>query len=313
MSELETIIQSSVDVDSIASSKYFLPFSNFSSDLCLANILFDPILYCGFITNLDELVSKLTAMPDELRIKRFVCSISTESPIDSQVDSKSFLGFILSLNLDDSAKLGIINCYHNYDSCVSEVAELIRPIVDCITQNESLFNDRIAEWKADIESIGCFDQFVSDHYHFQLPTGEYMIFPTFMCGLLMDIFAWNDEYSGSGMPIGAIASSYGMVKYIDALSNESKTIRTVEILKGLADETRFELLKCINDAPTYGTALAEKFDMTHQKIFYHMSKMLVPGIVECNAQNGKTYYSINRKTIDELIDALQQFSSKKSD
>lgn len=39
-----------------------------------------------------------------------------------------------------------------------------------------------------------------------------------------------------------------------------------------------------------------------------MLRMQTPNIVECNAQNGKTYYTINKRTIRELIDALKEFA-----
>ncbi len=313
IAELEDRITANVDLEKIDASGYFVPFYSINTNPCLADTIFSPSLYCGFITDLDELVEKLISMPEDLRTHRFVCSLEPEAE-DMRLNSKNFLDFVLSINIDDASKLSVINCYNNYTKFTLEIVELIRPVFNCIKANEELFSSYIEDWRADIETIDNLSAFISKNYNLRIPVDvDYTIFPTFMCGLLFNMTTWKDEYSGSGHLIGEFASSYAMVRYLKALANENTTPRTIEILKGLADETRFELLKCINDEPTYGNALAEKFDMTHQKIFYHMSKMLVPGIVECNAQNGKIYYSINRRTIDELIFALEPFSSKQFD
>ncbi len=313
IAELEELIAANVDLEKIDASGYFMPVSNSKLNPCLADLIFVPSIYCGFITDLDELVEKLISMPEELRTHRFICNLNPEAE-DLGINSKNFLDFVLSINIDDTSKLSVLNCYNNYAKFTLEIAELIRPVVNCIKANEELFSSYIKDWRADIETIDNLSAFISKYYNLLIPDNvDYTIFPTFMFGLLFDAITWKDQYGGTGRHIGEFASSYAMVRYLKALASENTTPRTIEILKGLADETRFELLKCINEEPIYGYALAEKFDMTHQKIFYHMSKMLVPGIVECNVQNGKTYYSINRKTIDELIFALEPFSSKKLD
>ncbi len=307
IAELEDIIAANVDFERIDASGYFMPFSNSHTNPCLADTLFEPLLYCGFITELDELIEKLIAMPERLRIHRFVCSLDTEAG-EWELDSKQFLDFVLSRNISDANKLGVINCYNNYAKCILEAAELIRPVVDCIRANEGLFSGYIEDWQQDIEAIDDITEFILKYYNVKFQSDvDYTIFPTFMQGLVFGLTIWEDEYRGTKAQIGEFASSYAMVRYLKALASECTTTRAVEILKGLADETRFELLRYINKKPSYGNALADEFNMTQQKVFYHMSKMLVPNIVQCNAYGGKTYYSINKKTIRELVTLLNEF------
>ena len=49
---------------------------------------------------------------------------------------------------------------------------------------------------------------------------------------------------------------------------------------------------------------ADKFGLTRQKVFYHMSKLLTLGLVECNAESGRPYYSLKKQSLEEVIAAI---------
>ena len=53
-----------------------------------------------------------------------------------------------------------------------------------------------------------------------------------------------------------------------------------------------------------GGEIADKFGLTRQKVFYHMSKLLTLGLGECNAESGRPYYSLKKQSLEEVIAAI---------
>ena len=97
----------------------------------------------------------------------------------------------------------------------------------------------------------------------------------------------------------------GFRDYMESVSNESSTSRVVGIFSGLSDEIRFEILKAIAQRKTMsGGEIADKFGLTRQKVFYHVSKLLTLGLVECNAESGRPYYSLKKQSLEEVIAAI---------
>ena len=97
----------------------------------------------------------------------------------------------------------------------------------------------------------------------------------------------------------------GFRDYMESVSNESSTSRVVGIFSGLSDEIRFEILKAIAQRKTMsGGEIADKFGLTRQKVFYHMSKLLTLGLVECNAESGRPYYSLKKQSLEEVTAAI---------
>jgi len=68
-----------------------------------------------------------------------------------------------------------------------------------------------------------------------------------------------------------------------------------EELKALNDETRLEILKILSEKPSYPSEIAEKLDISKQKVYYHFEKLKDANLLEQDHQEKRsgglaTYY-----------------------
>lgn len=300
--ELERILNREITVDSESYKEYFHDMFSSASPVTLASVLMEPITYFGFISDLDELKSKLLSMNEQELVCHTIAGIGED--IGSCKTRKDLFMLIMGLNIDLEERYHIIDAIYSYTQKVEHLIELLRPVVECINKHINEFLGYIDQWQAELSAIPSIESYISDHLGVTFDGKDYTIFPILMDYSLFSVLTWR---KCDAVECGEFGISTRMVRYSEATSQKSSVPRIVDILKGLADETRYELLRCINSEETYGNALADKFGMTHQKVFYHMSRMFSPNIVECTSKNGRTYYSINRNTIIELIEALKEF------
>lgn len=304
--QLERILDSEISVNNEELVRYFGTESFLAEDYSLAQLLLEPITYCGFITDANELVNALVTLPEEQKIHRFACAMKQSDMTTDIHTYMELVDYVLSMDAESDEKVMTLDFYNHYGEHLTKVMELIKPVAECIERNEAVYKQSVANWLLEIQAIGSFDDFLSEKYHLRCPQLDYKIFPSLFQGLLFTISFWNKPPVFSAPGYGEIAVSIAMIPYLNAIPGESNTSRIVAIIKGLSDETRFELLQHISRRPCYSNALAEMFNMPHQKVFYHMTKLLAPNIVNADVRSGKTYYSLNRRTIMELIDTLNQ-------
>lgn len=309
--KLHEILDSKISLDMDLCSKYFskkekefLPFK------CLARFIVEPITFYGFITDPDDLYKKLMESSPQERMNHMLASLVDDTSLPLTMSYPEFVDYILSLDMDGVSKFEIVDAFNRYENCLSDIFSLISPVAKCITENISVVEESIKKWRMHMNSIDDVTNYVYEKYGFSASNAEYCFFPSLLRIMKISIVWWQTSADTVDVQYrGDMASNIGML----ICSPESSRLcvdidRTISIIKGLSDETRFELLCSVVAEPCYGSALAEKFNMPQQKVFYHMQKLLSPCIIECNVQSGKTYYSLNRKTIWELIYALMEIA-----
>lgn len=303
--KMEEILDRGIDLDEGELRYYFGTDSYDEEDYSLAQLILEPVTYCGLTSDIDVLCSALLRLPEEQRIHRFTSVLKHSDQSVNVTDYMGLVNFILSIETSSEEKVRMLDVFNNYELHLENVARLIRPVAELILKSSSVYGDAVKKWISDMKRIGDFESFLSEKYHVESPKLNYKIFPSLFQGLLFDLYFWNKPPELSPC-CGEIAVSVSMIDYVDAISGDTEVSRIVSIIKGLADETRFELLLRISKTPCYSNALADMFKISQQKVFYHMTKLLAPNIVNADARNGKTYYSINKKAIQDLIYALKR-------
>lgn len=89
-----------------------------------------------------------------------------------------------------------------------------------------------------------------------------------------------------------------------ALSKDEKNMEEYapEVLKLLADKSKFEILKYIRDHSAYGSELAKHVNLTTATISHHMNALYEKGLVELEKENNRVFYRTNKKVIREVLD-----------
>ncbi|MDE6219788.1 MAG: metalloregulator ArsR/SmtB family transcription factor [Lachnospiraceae bacterium] len=97
---------------------------------------------------------------------------------------------------------------------------------------------------------------------------------------------------GEGFDIGADPPS----------QKEGCESRVMQILKLLADKSKFEILSYIRDKEAYGSELAKHLNLTTATVSHHMNALLLAGLVEVKREDKRVYYTANKKVLEEIFD-----------
>ncbi|MDE6620491.1 MAG: metalloregulator ArsR/SmtB family transcription factor [Lachnospiraceae bacterium] len=78
--------------------------------------------------------------------------------------------------------------------------------------------------------------------------------------------------------------------------------RVIQVLKLLADKSKFEILSYIRDREAYGSELAKHLNLTTATVSHHMNALLLAGLVEVKREDKRVYYTANKKVLEEIFD-----------
>jgi len=76
----------------------------------------------------------------------------------------------------------------------------------------------------------------------------------------------------------------------------------LQVLKLLADRSKFEILSYIRDKEAYGNELARHLGITSATVSHHMNALVNAGLVKVNNRENRTYYTANKKALSEVLD-----------
>ena len=72
------------------------------------------------------------------------------------------------------------------------------------------------------------------------------------------------------------------------------------ILKGISDERRLEILELLSHGEMCACKILENFEITQPTLSHHMKVLIQSGLIECNKRGLWCYYSLNRDKCKEL-------------
>ncbi len=121
------------------------------------------------------------------------------------------------------------------------------------------------------------------------------ITPTLIYPYLEVISTQNNSYIGL------------FIKDIYQMMGNHKISRSnlIPVLKVLSDNSKFDILLSVKNAPKYNMELAEQLGLTAATISHHMNVLLTHGLVSVEKHEGRVYYTLVKETIEEIIDELK--------
>lgn len=80
-------------------------------------------------------------------------------------------------------------------------------------------------------------------------------------------------------------------------------------LKAISDSSKFAILRSLQISPKYNLELASECNLSAATISHHMNALLACDLVHVEKREGKVYYTLQRETLQRMIDALQSVFS----
>jgi DNA-binding transcriptional ArsR family regulator len=80
------------------------------------------------------------------------------------------------------------------------------------------------------------------------------------------------------------------------------TARVQKFVKLLSDKKRFEMIELLGSKPHYVYELAAELELTPPTVSYHLNSLLDLNLVSIERANNRTYYTLNKKIVSELLE-----------
>jgi len=79
----------------------------------------------------------------------------------------------------------------------------------------------------------------------------------------------------------------------------------------LSDKKRFEMIELLGEKPHYVHELAAELELTPPTVSYHLNSLVDLNLVSIERGKNRTYYSLNKETVSELLDNAAEILLKK--
>lgn len=275
--------------------------------------------YCSgrgeFSTDLATAIKNLHALPQHLRDVLFLdylrdLKIFSDVRSIPKVDESNcgqIIEMMRSLNMDQGVRTRLIELYVNFDEYVSRLGAILKPAVDVIIENESIYADDIKKNEEAIDALGGLRGVVKQKYGFEMKEGvaERM----HLCVLTPNKASLKDDVNDN------VDAFFGVnvLELVDIVFSGRENQKLSTMFKMLSDETRLEILHSICKKPMYGLELAEQFSISAPTVSYHMRKLGMGGFTESYFDGGRTYYRANIENIKHFVKSFEDFLTSDQD
>lgn len=80
--------------------------------------------------------------------------------------------------------------------------------------------------------------------------------------------------------------------------------KNISVFKGVSDSTRFSIIKLLLNKDYYGLELAEAIGISNAAVSYHLTNLMMSGVVTVEKGDHKCYYSLNKERLKKSITFL---------
>lgn len=81
--------------------------------------------------------------------------------------------------------------------------------------------------------------------------------------------------------------------------------KVLDVMKALADRTKFQIVGLLSTRQMFGTELAEHFGLTSATISHHIGQLTALGIVTVVKSGNRLYYRTNPETLEDYLQAAK--------
>lgn len=311
-------------IDSIIESKK-VNFSNFQL-FFHEDVLSKDLFIFDDIWNYDNLNDYLTFFKginiDEMR-KRLAHKINNklESLVqensnleDITSSNHSFLSYIRTKKLDPEFKWEVYSILNHKDDYMDEFITFMNDYLNIYEKIEVLrkpeidsFNEYLEE-KLAKEGIEYLKELTNNAINFENYNTVHVSTSVFSGFLFSTSAKSNDCYIIIGSP---------MRDCVKVVYGKDEIEKNISVFKGLSDSTRFSIIMLLLNKDYYGLELAEAIGISNAAISYHLTSLVMSGVVTVEKGNHKCHYSLNKEKIKEsvtflcnkldLLDAVEKF------
>ncbi|MBB6217522.1 DNA-binding transcriptional ArsR family regulator [Anaerosolibacter carboniphilus] len=201
---------------------------------------------------------------------------------DTTIDKERLIEFAES-PLEIKSRLVLLMKQFYEKSYKQNEAYILSKLDEAKKRYEKLYSDNLA-------------YFADEYLHNTLPRDNYkklIIHISYFTLVRVWFFTVNPYDDTQWIHLGIYSEYYPRKKFIKA--------KVQNFIRILSDKKRFEIIERLSKKPYYVYELAAELDLTSPTVCYHLNHMLDLNLVSLEKENNKTYYSLNKEMVKELL------------
>lgn len=313
VSEIYSYVTSKIQIPKEILKFYFS--SNEDKAPSLADIIMSFVMYDDSKDRIDKFM-KLTKLEKLEKyfslLSENLDNISVEFK-QGAFDDKVYINSINNSSLSADSKLKYILLYYNFDEYFNDVYDIVCQVIEILKEKqealESIADDYQKTMMIEYDKYG--DKLL-ENYDIKLSEEKNLaIRPIIIRSYVLvlkptNIFEASESFDIQNAYIGVhVKALFDLIKTY--FINDDRIIST---LKAFGDKSKFDILKSLRDNQLYGVELAKKLNLTTATVSHHTTNLYNLSLINFYADNNKTYYMLNKNTIEDLIKALENMFLK---
>ncbi|MBR3383258.1 MAG: winged helix-turn-helix transcriptional regulator [Clostridia bacterium] len=211
------------------------------------------------------------------------------------------LELIAGSGINSLTRIKLTELYLHFDEHLFRLAEILRPAADAIAGAAGLYTGALLKLRRLLGADGGVREYLASMHGFDI--GEVSsVFPRFSLMAPQTVMIREGLFDGMDVYVGVCVEELAALA---APGTESE--RMVSVFKLLSDETRLRMLRAVVMKPMYGLELAETFSVTAPTVSYHMTKLVMSGLVDSYFEDGKGYFRANRQALTAFSRSIGSF------
>lgn len=236
-----------------------------------------------------------------------------ESPgtatVDEEMTSDIFYERLENTGLSEQGRLGIMKLLFKYKNYSERVSLLVDGFLNVMRRERENIAAICSNFSKLYPEEGSVLKKVNDCYGMGIPddiaiTPCCSIFMYDHIAVLIKQYQENSELN-SGLLVMGIG--YDLVSGVRDITSSNEELAT--LFKALSEPSRLDIISLLHESPAYGQELSEKTALHPTTISHHMARLVATNLVECDLRTAKTYYTLNKDYIIEVLDRLKEIFS----
>lgn len=222
---------------------------------------------------------------------------------------------LMELDIDDGEKWKLQKIFFAQKEHQAKILPLLEKAEKCLrhfSEGLSSLTERFYHYWTDLFQKHSPVSYL--HEMLEISLGEnplgFCLYPSLIMPNVSSIFVEiEDDGSYKQMDVYRFGILFGegfCLRTNNAYTDDGYEAYLMQVLKLLADKSKFEILSYIRDKAAYGSQLAKHMNLTTATISHHMSALLNAGLVKMERIDTKVYYSSNKKALEEVLDYSKQ-------
>lgn len=304
-------ISKSKKIDNKKVEFYFKTHSIGDKDLSMSVFLYNPNIF-NEVNNFDEYISYIKSLDEKKILNDIYIKMLKEKYGDDKAafvvnnignDKELLIKELIDIDyIEDVLKWSICSVTIDFKAYIDNFINLILSCRNSFSKELEALNSLIREWYTKL-TIKVKNEGLSflEHEFNTIKFNEYdsiYVYPRLIDSSAIDFwYEYKDLYVFLGPYVEDVLKTFG---------NDDEEQWLLNSLKLLSDDSRLKILDLLKTREMFSGELAEKMNLSNATISHHTIGLQSSNIIKTIRRGSKTYYNINKDTINKLGNTLEK-------